>query len=182
MKNALILHGTDGSPDGNWFGWLERNLQVKGYKVWVPALPQSEKPNIDRYNKFIFSQWKFDGESIIVGHSSGAVAILGILQALPPDVVINKAILVAGFIDDLDWEPLKELFLVPLDWEKIKKLSKQFILFHSDDDPYVPLAHGKELEKLLAGKLIILRGQGHFNLEKGPEYKQFPALLDKILE
>ena len=32
------------------------------------------------------------------------------------------------------------------------------------------------------GKLIVKKGQGHFNLEKGPEYKQFPFLLEVLGE
>ncbi len=32
------------------------------------------------------------------------------------------------------------------------------------------------------GELIVMHGQGHFNLEKGPEYKTLPKLLDIILE
>lgn len=182
MRNALILHGTFGDHNGNWFPWLEKELLNRGFKVWTPDLPKADKPNIRRYNKFIFKKWKLDKDSIIIGHSSGAVALLGLLQELPKDVIINKAILVAGFLDDLGWEPLNELFLTTFDWKKIKNQSKQFILIHSDDDPYVPLHHGQKLKELLNGELIIFHNQGHFNLEKGPQFRKFPKLLAKILE
>lgn len=182
MKNALILHGTNGNSQSNWFPWLEKNLRERGFKVLTPDLPQADKPNLKRYNNFIFSKWKFDKDSIIVDHSSGAVAILGLLQELPEDIVIAKAFLVAGFTDDLGWEPLNELFLMPLDFEMIKSRSRKFVLFHSDDDPYVPLEHGEKLKRLLNAELVVVPGQRHFSLEKGPEYKQFPELLKKILE
>ncbi len=182
MKNALILHGTNSNHSDNWFPWLKEELEKIGYKVWVPDLPHADKPNIRRYNDFIFSKWKLDKDSIIIGHSSGAVAILGILQELSDSIIINKAVLVAGFLDDLGWEPLNELFLIPFDWQKIKKQAKKFILFHSDDDPYVPLSHGQKLKELLNADLFVLKGQGHFSLEKDPQYKQFPQVLEKILE
>lgn len=182
MKNALILHGTNNNHTDNWFPWLAQEFRARGYVVWVPDLPQADRPNIDRYNAFIFDQWQFDDDLIVVGHSSGAVAILGVLQALPKDVVVKKAVMVAGFTDDLDWKPLRNLFVTPFDWNLIKQHAKHIVLFHSDDDPYVPLAHGKRLRDALGAELIVTNGQGHFNLEKGSQYKRFPKLLEKILD
>ncbi|MCX6791781.1 MAG: alpha/beta hydrolase [Candidatus Gottesmanbacteria bacterium] len=181
MKNVLILHGTEDNSTKNWFPWLKKELEKRGYKVWVPDLPHAEKPNIQRYNDYIFSRWKFDKNSIIIGHSSGAVEILGILQQLPNSVCVHKAILVAGFTTDLDWEPLSEL-IIPFDWQKIRSHAKKIILFHSDNDPFVPLLHGKKLEKELAAELIIMKGQKHFSLSSAPGYDKFPAVLEKILE
>lgn len=181
MKNVLILHGTLGNGCGNWFPWLKKELQKAGFNVWLPDLPKSDIPNLRRYNDFIFKNWKFDTESIIIGHSSGATAILAILQELPEKTVVNKVCLVSGFLHS-DWEPNKELFLIPFDWEKIKKHAREFVLFQSDDDPYVSLSEGKELKEKTGGELIMIPNQGHFNLEKGPQFKKFPQLLEKILE
>jgi len=88
---------------------------------------------------------------------------LGLLEALPDDVVIDRAFLIAGFTDDLDFPPVKEMFVRPFDWKKIKMHAKSFILFHSDNDPYVPLWHGEKLKKLLGAELIVLKGQAHFS-------------------
>lgn len=183
MKNALILHGTNSSPDDNWFPWLKKELENKGWKVWVPNLPQSDQPNIKHYNKFILEGkgWKFDKESVIVGHSSGAVATLGLLQDLPENLVINKTVLVSSFKNNLGWDNLDGLFEKSFDFEKIKKQAKQFIFIHSDNDPYCPLEHAKYLADKVDGKLIIKRGQGHFNLEKNKKYKKFPFLLEVIV-
>jgi uncharacterized protein len=176
MKNALILHGTGANSSANWFPWLKSELENMGYKVWVPDLPQAEKPNVDRYNNFLFEnkEWEFNEESIIIGHSSGAVEILGLLQAVPPEIVVGKCILVGSFMNDLGWDSLKELFLKPFDFEKIKSHSNQFIFIHSEDDPYCPLEHAKYLSDKLGGKLIIKSGQGHFS---GSDVK-IPDILD----
>lgn len=178
MKNALILHGTDSNSSANWFPWLKGELENLGYKVWVPNLPHAEKPNIERYNKFLLANndWVFDSESIIIGHSSGAVEILGLLQALQEDAVVNKCILVGSFMDDLGWDSLKELFLKPFDFEKIKKQARQFIFIHSDNDPYCPLENAEYLSQKLNGKLIVIKGQGHFSGEK----VTIPEMLEAV--
>ncbi|SRR5258706_296753 len=181
MKNALILHGTGDNSSSNWFPWLKRLLEEKGWKVWLPDLPQSDKPNIQRYNEFIFDnkKWKFNKDSYLIGHSSGAVAILGLLQHLPKETVVDTCILVSAFKDDLGWEALNELFLKPLNFEKIKKHAKRFIFIHSDNDPYVPVEHAQYLSQQLNGKLLILSGQLHFSIDSGgPQYSEFPFLQD----
>ncbi len=178
MKNALILHGTNSNSSINWFPWLKKELEEKGYKVWVPDLPHAEKPNIQRYNNFLFANrdWVFDSESIIIGHSSGAVEILGLLQSFPDGTVVNKSILVGSFKDDLGWDSLKELFIKPFDFEKIKKHSEQFIFIHSDNDPYCPLEHAEYLSQKVNGKLIVKKRQGHFSGEK----VTIPEILEEL--
>jgi len=182
MKNALILHGTGGSPYINWFQWLKKELEKLGYKVWVPQLPKSDKPNIARYNKFLLSKdFDFNKETIIIGHSSGAVAILGLLEDLPNSVKINSVYLVAPFINDLGWKELKELFQNPFDFMKIKTKANKFIYFHSDNDPYIPLDQPKYLFSKTGGEFVLISGQKHFSIfTSGIKYKKFPELLAKI--
>jgi predicted alpha/beta hydrolase family esterase len=90
--------------------------------------------------------------------------------------VVNKCILVGSFKDDLGWDSLKELFLVPFNFEKIKKHAKEFIFIHSDNDPYCPLEHAEYLSQKLSGKLIVIKGQGHFSGEK----VTIPEMLDAV--
>lgn len=178
MKNAVILHGTSGYPEENWFSWLKKELEKKGYKVWLPQLPDADRPNVDKYNPFMLSGWKYDSDTLLIGHSSGAVEVLSLLQNLPEGITINRAILVAGFIDDLNWAELKGLFIHPFDWKKIKTKCKNFVFIHSDNDPFVPLEHGRFLRGKLGGKLIIEKGQKHFSTSNGGEkYKEFPLIL-----
>lgn len=183
MKNALILHGTDGNSQENWFPWLEQELRRNGCRVWTPDLPQANKPNIQRYNEHIFSNvdWSFDSNSILVGHSSGAVAILGLLQALPEGIIVDTCYLVGSFKNNLDWDALTELFIEPFDFDAIKKKAKKFVLIHSDNDPYCPLEHAEFLSEKLAAELVVIKGQKHFSVGSfGETYRQFPFLLELI--
>ena len=182
MKNALILHGTDGNSQQNWFPWLKSELEKDHWQVWVPDLPHAEKPNSQIYNQHIFNNnWNFNQNSIIIGHSSGAVALLGLLQQLPPNIKIDTCYLIGSFKNDLGWEALSDLFLNPFDFPTIKTKAKHFIFIHSDNDPYCPLDHAKFLATQLNGKLIIKKNQQHFSINSGgPKYSKFPFLLKLI--
>ena len=121
MKNAIILHGTANTPEGNWFRWLERELKNAGYDVWLPQLPDAQMPNAQKYNDFLLNHnFDFNDETIMVGHSSGAVAILNLLQELPDRESIGAAFLVGAFKGPLGKESRSELFPKPFDFRKIK--------------------------------------------------------------
>src|SRR3989338_6643777 len=101
MKNALILHGTDfrktlNQRNNNWFPWLKMHIEALGYNVYLPELPEAWHPDAERYYKFLIEKFDFNKESVIIGHSSGAAAILGILDRLPSNVRISTAIMVAS--------------------------------------------------------------------------------------
>ena len=53
-------------------------------------------------------------------------------------------------------------------------------MFHSDNDPYVPIEKAHNLAKNLGVKPIIIKDAGHFNTKSG--YDKFPLLLKKIKE
>ncbi len=186
MKNALILHGTQGSSTENWFPWLKTELENKGYKVWLPDLPASDTPELKRYNEFLLGKanWNFNSESVIIGHSSGAVAILALLNELPEKVVVDTCILVAPFEKDSpggQWEPNNKLFDYKFDLKNVKKRAKKFVLFISDDDKYCPLEYVEKLGKALGGNVIVTHGDGHFSASSGGEkYKRLPILLEYL--
>ena len=182
MKNAVILHGTGADSTSNWFPWMKEKLSEKGYKVWVPDLPNSMYPNSKVNTKFVLDRWEFNKDSLIIGHSSGAVLALYLLQNLPEDVVVDQVFLVSVFKDDLGWPNLKDVFVEPLDWEKIKSGAREIVILQSSNDPHIPLDHAEFIAKKLDAELIVKENQGHFNLEVGAEYAQFPTLLNLIEE
>lgn len=161
----------------------QKKLESDGWKVWVPDLPKATVPNLDRYSKFLLENesWSFDEDSLLIGHSSGAMAILGLLQRLPKDVVVDTCILVGAFKNSLGQKVLEEIFEKPFDFDYIKKRAKNIIFIHSDDDPYCPLDHAEYLAKKLDAELIIKKGQKHFSIGTyGEKYKKFPFLLNLI--
>lgn len=185
MKNALIIHGTDfektrNQREGNWFPWLEKELTKKNYKVFLQEMPLAWRPDIDIYWDFVKDKFNFNNESILIGHSSGAVAILGLLQKLTPIKKVEKAILVGSFIKDRGCN-CEGLFKKDFDWDVIKNNANEFYIIHSDDDPYCPLEDAEEIAKNLGTKVMLIKGQKHFSISTvGEKYKEFPELLKLI--
>ena len=181
----IILHGTSADHTSNWFPWLKDELERCGHEVWVPDLPNAERPNTRNYNEMLLSSGYDFSDSVIIGHSSGSVSILGLLQVLPDDVKIKAGVLVGAFTKRLSespsWEMLQELFEDSFDFEAIKKKAEQFIFIHSTDDPYCPIDDARLLCDHLAGKFIEFSGMGHFSLNLDPRFDKFPELLE-ILE
>lgn len=188
MKNALILHGAANNSSGNWFPWLKEELEKKGYTVWVPDLPNSDRPKVTTWLRHVFSnqEWKFTDESVLVGHSAGATFILRLLEQLPQGVKIHKAVLVSGPVElgtKKEYFQYKEdLVKVPFNWNKIKNSCERFYFVHSDNDQYqCGIDQGKILHRHLGGEIVLKPGEKHFNLESGSQYKKFPLIV-KLVE
>jgi uncharacterized protein len=182
MRTAIILHGTLGSPNGNWFRWLKKELEARGLIVWLPQLPHAEQPSLHEWADFVRQNCPFtiNGDTLIVGHSSGAILSLIIAQQnIEP---VGGVVAVSVFHDNsLGWEPNSRLFDLTFDWHKIQTNARQLLFIHSDNDPYVPLDQAQFVADNCQAEMMVMPGQGHFNLEQGEEYKQFPKLLE-ILE
>lgn len=183
MKKAIILHGTLGSPDGNWFQWLKKELEQKGLTVWLPQLPQAEQPSLRKWQRFIKEQCPFpiNEETLIVGHSSGA--ILALVLAENNMEKIGAIVDVSVFHDNsLQWQPNEKLFDVQFDWTAVREGVKELLFVHSDNDPYVPLNQAQFVADNCRAEMIVIPKQGHFNLEQSNEYRQFPKLLEIMEE
>ncbi|MFV0485226.1 MAG: alpha/beta fold hydrolase [Candidatus Saccharimonadales bacterium] len=181
---AILLHGTGNDWKANWIPWVKSQLEKRGYEVYAPSLPDSDFPDTAKWSKYVIENVPFEiGEdTIIVGHSAGAALIPQLMQQLPEGTKVKKAILVSGFHTDLGWEKLKSIQNIEVDYSKVKKMADEFVIIYSDDDPYVPVDEAEWLAKNLGGRLKLISGQGHFNLESSPKYKEFPKLIATIVK
>lgn len=175
MKRAVILHGTDGTPESNWFPWLKQRLEERGYEVWAPLLPENHTPNRRVYNDFLLgSGWDFTN-NIVVGHSSGAVSVLNLLmdERCPK---IKLGVMVSawdhGVPTDMDYEQFVNLFPEGgFNFTAIRQKADKLAFIHSADDPYCPLNQAKYLAENLDASLTIMQKAGHIgsNFTKLPE-------------
>ncbi len=179
MKNALMLHGAGCTPNDFWFPSIKGFLEKKGFAVFSPSLPYPESPELSTQLQYILNNFGFNEKSIVIGHSSGAAFILGILQNI--DVRIHKAILVVGFGRAVNAN-VKNILPKKIEWKKIRDNAKDITLINSDNDPWgCDDKEGIYLYHHLGGRLII-HSEGHMGSDKfNQPYRQFP-LLEKIIE
>ena len=184
--NFLILHGTLGSPDGNWLPWLAGELEKLGHKTLRPQLPTPDGQTPASWLKAISkSVDKLGGAGdnlVIVAHSMSPLAVCHYLQTIPSP--IKACFFICGFAQNLpmDEEPYVTLntpfIQIPIDWAKVRANCSKFICFAGDNDPYVPVSISQDFAQKLGAKLIMIPGGGHLNADSG--YTQFPQLLNSI--
>jgi predicted alpha/beta hydrolase family esterase len=181
MKKAVILHGTDGTPEVNWFPWLKGQLEAVGYEVWVPLLPDNHTPDRTKYNDFLLGSGYDFTDAVVVGHSSGAVSVLNLLmdERCPK---IHMGMMVSawdhGTPQGMDYEQFKNLFPAGgFDYELIKSKADRLAFLHSADDPYCPVDQAEHLAKMLSASITILQNGHHL----GSRFVELPELW-KIIE
>lgn len=182
MKNALILHAMEQNSQGHWYPWLKKYLEDKGYKVWVPDLPNTNLPNNEAAKEMLLSgDFEFNG-SLIIGHSSGAMQALYLLQNLPEGNKVEAAVIVSSFDHPLSGMEAGHagLFEKPYDFVKIKQNANKIIFVHSDNDPWCPLEGASNLSQQANAELVIVPGGGHFSTSLDLKYKEFPELVELL--
>ena len=181
MEKAFIFHGTGAGKYDHWFPSIAKKLEQNGVEVCRPEFPTPEAQNLQNWLKILEKEeLGIDEETVLIGHSTGAVFILDILDER--DLEIEAAFLISGFtgkLHDERFDPLNETFAErDFNFQKIKDSSQEFYIFHSESDPYVPLEKAAELAPKLDANLELVAGAGHFNTESG--YTEFSELWDKL--
>lgn len=174
--HVYIIHGWSDSPQGGWFPWLKKQLEPQGIDVHIPAMPDSDHPQIDTWVPFLKRAVRQpDRRTILVGHSIGCQAILRYLELLPAGTVVGGVVMVAGWVtlkaeameDDEATAVAAPWLARPFDWPKIRSRAKQFTAIMSDDDPYVPIEDKETFRRELGASIIIERQKRHMSSEDG---------------
>ncbi|MBI4181527.1 MAG: serine hydrolase family protein [Candidatus Aenigmarchaeota archaeon] len=179
LKRVVICHRWGGSPQGDWYPWLARELEARGAQVVVPEFPDTDAPLL---GKWVAALKKAAGpvgpQTYFVGHSIGCQAILRLLQREGKPA--GGAVFVAGWFGLKGLDPEEQAVADP--WIRTpiklkqaeKRLPRVFALF-SEDDPYVPLENAGVFQELLGAKVLVEDGKGHFT------GKQLPQALKALL-
>ena len=181
MKRVFLVHGWEGNPEKDWFVWIRKELEQKGFSVIAPAMPDPMNPKMDAWVSYLTEAVRTPNqETYFVGHSLGCITILRYLETLQDDQKIGGAVLVAGFGSNLEYADYKNeligFFETPVDWERTKKHCSSFVAIHSTDDPWVLVKHSTLFHEKLGARSIIEQGRGHYN------DKEYPVILGAFLD
>lgn len=189
MKRVFIVHGWEGYPEEGWFPWLKKELEAKGFEVYVPQLPDAGSPRIHAWvSKLAGAVGTADEHTYFVGHSMGCQTIARYFESLPEGVTIGGAVFVAGFFkrltgldNDANSREVERHWLgAPLDLAKVRSHLPKSVAIFSDNDPYVPLENQEDFRDKLGSEIVIERKMGHFSGSSG--IIELPVALQSLLK
>ena len=154
MKKALLLHGWEADPTSNWLPWLKDKLEKKGYKVFVPNLPESHSPILEDHLSCVKEiVQKFGKNDIIIGHSMwGKLAMHCIeennLENINCILVWPTYDAIEDEVDLDDPEEVKKNLIhyngAIIDFDKINSLKNNFSVLLSDNDRFIRVKSAKK--------------------------------------
>ena len=181
MKRVFVIHGWEGYQEEGWRPWIKKELEKRGFEVFVPAMPNTMHPKMDEWlNYLIKIVGTPDEDCYFVGHSLGCITILRYLETLKEGQKIGGVVFTAGFTSNLGLDEIGSFFKDPINWEKISSHCKKFIAIHSDNDPYVSLHYGKIFKEKLNAEVIVEHNMGHFSGDDGIMF--LPIALESVLK
>ena len=179
-ENYIVIHGSFGSKDGNWFPWLKHELENKGYSVVVPQMPIGiGKQNFENWS-CVLDKLKVDENTTIIAHSIAPVFVCKYL--ITNQIKVKKLVFVCGFNHYLgisyDYDAVNEPMFID-NLADVKKYCKDIVCYYSDNDPYVSYAAEKEFADTITNQQYVIKNGGHINAESG--YIKFKEILKVLL-
>lgn len=175
-ENYVIIHGSFGSKNGNWFPWLKEQLENNNKKVEVPQMPVGVgNQNFENWSK-ILDTLIINENTIIIAHSIAPIFVCKYL--ITNQIKVKKLIFVCGFNNYLGIDPNFDAVNEPMfidNYSDIKKYCNDIVCFYSDNDPYVKFEIEKDFADKVSDKQYIIKSGGHINAESG--YTSFEEML-----
>ncbi len=178
MKRVILLHGNGGSTGAdNWQPYIQKNLKELGVTCVSPDLPDPERARASYWFPYFKDTLEIGENDIVVGHSSGALAILKYAEKNK----VGGSVLVGTYYTDLGYEDERTsgYFDTPWDWDAIKSNQPWTAIFASEDDPYIPIQEPEHIRDHLNSEYYLMVGQGHFGDPTQPML-EFPELLSLL--
>ena len=158
-----------------WYGWLEKRLLKDGRfsEVVLKDMPDPLAAKRRIWLPFMLANLGCDASTVVIGHSSGAVAAMRLLE----EHELAGALLVSACHTDLGCESERAAGYYPpsggpWQWEAIQRnAGGNVCVLHSDDDPFIPLREAEHVAQSLGAPLRVEKGRSHF-FEPGEDLVQ----------
>jgi uncharacterized protein len=168
---AILIHGNGGCTAGDiWLPWLERELTALGIEVINQTFPDNIKARAAFWLPHLESLGA-DQNTILIGHSSGAVAAMRYAESHR----LLGSILVGVCHTDLGdgFEAASGYYDAPWHWDAIRDNQKWIAIYSSTDDPHIPIAEARFVAAQLRCSFFEFIDRGHFT-----DRRQFPEVVD----
>ena len=170
---AIFIHGNGGCTAGDsWLPWLERELTALGIDVINQTFPDSIKARAAFWLPHLESLGA-DEHTILIGHSSGAVAAMRYAESHR----LLGSILVGVCHTDLgdSFEAASGYYRAPWQWDTIRRNQEWIAIYNSTDDPHIPIAEARFVAAQLRCSYFEFTDRGHF-----VDSRQFPEVVEFV--
>lgn len=173
---AIIIPGNgDDNPEDKWFPYVTRELEKIGINVTNVKFPDPVLARQKYWLPFI-EKLGADKNTILIGHSSGAVAAMRYAETHK----ILGSVLVGACYTDLgeENERISGYYDNPWNWDSIMKNQKWIVQYASTDDPFIPITEARYIHNNLNTKYYEYTNQGHFGSRDGKV--EFSEMIEVI--
>ena len=170
-RKVILLHGNGGCTAGDfWYPAVERALADAGWPVINRTFPDNHKARARFWLPFLESLGA-DEHTILVGHSSGAVAAMRYAETHR----LLGSILVGVCHTDLGdgFEAASGYYDQPWSWSAIRSNQNWVAILNSTDDPHIPIAEPRFVAAQLKCSYFEFNNRGHFTDRDLPEVPAF---------
>ena len=174
MRRVVIIpgNGCSQTESANWYGWARRALsEYYGDAVIVtaPNMPDPMAAHEKIWIPFLLNL--VDKDTVVVGHSSGAQAVLRLAEKIE----LHALIIVSACVTDGGDAGERESgwYDRPFQWDLMKRNVAKRFQFASRDDPLIPFeAEQMEVARQLDPELTVFDDRKHI------WQQTFPELID----
>jgi serine hydrolase len=170
MPKAILIHGNGGCTAGDiWLPWVERELSAAGLDVINRTFPDNVKARARYWLPFL-EELGADDQTILIGHSSGAVAAMRYAETHR----LLGSVLVGVCHTDLGdaFEAASGYYDAPWQWDRIRSNQRWIGIYQSSDDPLIPVAEARFVAAQLKCSYFEHSDRGHFI-----DSREFPELV-----
>jgi len=176
MKVVIVPGNGGGSVErSNWYASVRDSLSAdkRITSVQVQDMPDPVYARESYWLPFMHDILQCDSNTVVIGHSSGAVAGMRYAESY----AVGGLVLVSAYVSDLGDETERKsgYFNRPWQWDKIRQNAGFIVQFGSSDDPFLPWSEQQVVADGLHADLKQYSNRGHFMNSR------FPELVESVL-
>ena len=167
---VILIHGNGGCTAGDlWLPYLERELTALGLSVTNQTFPDNVRARAHYWLPFL-EELGADEHTILIGHSSGAVAAMRYAETHR----LFGSVLVGVCHTDLGdpFEAASGYYRDPWQWQQVRDHQRWIAIYQSTDDPHIPVAEARFVAAQLKCSYFEFTDRGHF-----VDTREFPEIV-----
>ena len=186
-SNVVIVHRSKGNPKSDWYQWMKKMLESRGFRVDIPKMPDPEKHSMEESIAALEVAVLDIENTYLIGHGLGCQAILHFLAR--ESIGVAKGVLLVSPPLHLKESALKtqlgrriqeEWLSKPLDIDAARANAGSVRIIASKDDPYIKESDARELAQKLGAYINTMPVSSHFTADDS--YMELHAALNEFMK